>query len=83
MPVPRVRSPWIAVQTHPFVRLALSLSEVRFHDAPGDGTPSSFNFAAIHRGDFPPANQLNMRRTTSACSTCISRWPDVVSRAAM
>jgi len=48
------------------VRLAFSLSEVRFHDVPGDGMPSSFNLAAIHLGDLPAAYQLNIRRTLSS-----------------
>jgi hypothetical protein len=83
MPVPRLRSPWMAVLTQPRVRFACSRCEVRFQAAPGDGAPSSFSCAAIHLADFPSAYQVKMRRTVSACSAWISRWPLGESLAAM
>src|SRR5204862_5809588 len=70
MPVERSGWPWIVEANHPAFRRCS-----RFQLEPGDGTPCAFSLAAIARAATPSAYQVNIWRTTFACSASISSWP--------
>lgn len=82
MPVPRLRSPWIAVATQPRCRFAFSRSDALAQEAPGEGMPRRFNSPAIQRGDLRSANHWKIRRTVSARSgePPAHRWRHPVQR---